>query len=158
MKIAFYETEKLFKGSYRIHIFDLCKYFNKLGHKSKVNPNNVDEFDVIIYGKNLEPVGASNFSVKEILLDNRNYKIFEIENCRIYTNTNDVAYIKDKKVITFLKQNKSPFYSVKTGNVSGYNDGGQVKFTILTTTKNKSEILKNFKKNLRIVISRWLVA
>ena len=26
------------KGSYRIHIFDLCKYFNKLGHKSKVNP------------------------------------------------------------------------------------------------------------------------
>ena len=27
------------------------------------------------------------------------------------------SYIKDKKVITFLKQNKSPFYSVKTGNV-----------------------------------------
>ena len=58
------------------------------------------------------------------------------------------SYIKDKKVITFLKQNKSPFYSVKTGNVSGYNDVGQVMFKTLTTTKNKSEILKNFKKNI----------
>ena len=57
-------------------------------------------------------------------------------------------YIKNKKEITFLKQNKSPFYSVKTGNVSGYNDVGQVMFKTLVTTKKKSEILKNFKKNI----------
>ena len=37
-------------------------------------------------------------------------------------------YIKGKKEIAFLKKNKSPFYSVKTGNVSGYNDVGQVMF------------------------------
>jgi len=58
------------------------------------------------------------------------------------------SYIKNKKEITFLKQNRSPFYSVKTGNVSGYNDVGQVMFKTLATTKKKSEILKNFKKNI----------
>ena len=58
------------------------------------------------------------------------------------------SYIKNKKEIAFLKQNRSPFYSVKTGNVSGYNDVGQVMFKTLITTKKKSEILKNFKKNI----------
>ena len=57
-------------------------------------------------------------------------------------------YIKGKKDITFLKQNKSPFYSIKTGNVSGYNDVGQVMFKTLISSKKKSEILKNFKKNI----------
>ena len=46
------------------------------------------------------------------------------------------------------KQNKSHFYSVKTGKVSGYNDVGQVMFKTLVTTKKKSEIFKNFKKNI----------
>ena len=58
------------------------------------------------------------------------------------------SYIKDKKEITFFKKNKSPFYSVKTGNVSGYNDVGQVMFKTLIKAKSKSEILKNFKKNI----------
>ena len=44
--------QKNYSKETRIHIFDLCKYFNKLGHKSKVNPKNIDDFDVIIYGKN----------------------------------------------------------------------------------------------------------
>ena len=57
-------------------------------------------------------------------------------------------YIKGKKDITFLKKNKSPFYSIKTGNVSGYNDVGQVMFKTLASTKKKSDILKNFKKNI----------
>ena len=57
-------------------------------------------------------------------------------------------YIKDKKEIAFLKKNKSPFYSIKTGNVSGYNDVGQVMFKTLISTKKKSEILKSFKKNI----------
>ena len=57
-------------------------------------------------------------------------------------------YIKGKKEIAFLKKNKSPFYSIKTGNVSGYNDVGQVMFKTLISTKNKSHILKNFKKNI----------
>ena len=37
-------------------------------------------------------------------------------------------YIKGKKDFAFLKENKSPFYSIKTGKVSGYNDVGQVIF------------------------------
>ena len=57
-------------------------------------------------------------------------------------------YIKGKKDITFMKKNKSPFYSIKTGNVSGYNDVGQVMFKTLISTKKKSDILKNFKKNI----------
>ena len=57
-------------------------------------------------------------------------------------------YIKGKKEIVFLKKNQSPFYSIKTGNVSGYNDVGQVMFKTLVSTKKKSEILKNFKKNI----------
>jgi actin-related protein len=57
-------------------------------------------------------------------------------------------YIKGKKEIAFLKQNKSPFYSVKTGNVSGYNDVGQVMFKTIVSTKKKSDIAKNFKKNI----------
>ena len=57
-------------------------------------------------------------------------------------------YIKGKKEIAFLKKNKSPFYSIKTGNVSGYNDVGQVMFKTLVSTKKKSDIIKNFKKNI----------
>ena len=57
-------------------------------------------------------------------------------------------YIKGKKEITFLKKNKSPFYSIKTGKVSGYNDVGQVMFRTLISTKKKSNVLKNFKRNV----------
>ena len=58
------------------------------------------------------------------------------------------SYIKGKKEIVFLKKNKSPFYSIKTGKVSGYNDIGQVMFKTLIQTKKKSEILKVFKRNI----------
>ena len=66
----------------------------------------------------------------------------------VYDSKKLKSYIKNKKEVAFLKQNKSPFYSVKTGNVSGYNDVGQVMFNTLVTTKKKSEIFKNFKKNI----------
>ena len=55
-------------------------------------------------------------------------------------------YIKGKKEIAFLKKNRSPFYNIKTGNVSGYNDVGQVMFRTLLSSK--SDVLKNFKKNV----------
>ena len=57
-------------------------------------------------------------------------------------------YIKGKKEIAFLKKSRSPFYSIKTGKVSGYNDVGQVMFRTLISTKKKSDVLKNFKKNV----------
>jgi len=52
-------------------------------------------------------------------------------------------FIKGKKEIAFLNQNKSPFYSIKTGKVSGYNDVGQVMFKTLISTQKE---VRNFKK------------
>ena len=49
-------------------------------------------------------------------------------------------YIKGKKEIAFLKKNRSPFYNIKTGKVSGYNDIGQVMFQTLISSKKKSQI------------------
>ena len=57
-------------------------------------------------------------------------------------------YVKGKKEIVFLKKNRSPFYNIKTGKVSGYNDIGQVMLQTLISSKKKSEILRNFKKNI----------
>ena len=55
-------------------------------------------------------------------------------------------YIKGQKKITFLKKNKSPFYSIKTGNVSGYNDVGQVMLKTLISTKKNLIFLKTLKE------------
>ena len=55
-------------------------------------------------------------------------------------------FIKKKKDFSFLKKNKSPFYNIKTGNVSGYNDVGQIMFN--TLSKGSINIEKRFKKNI----------
>ena len=57
-------------------------------------------------------------------------------------------YIEGKNEVAFLNKNRSPFYSIKTGKVSGYNDVGQVMFKTLISTKKKSDVLKNFKRNI----------
>jgi hypothetical protein len=66
----------------------------------------------------------------------------------IYNEKNLKSFIKNKKDIAFFKKNRSPFYSIKTGEVSGYNDVGQVMFKTLTQTKDQKNILTNFKKNI----------
>ena len=66
----------------------------------------------------------------------------------VYDQKKLKKYIKGKKEIAFLKKNRSPFYNIKTGNVSGYNDIGQVMFQTLISSKKKSEIFRNFKKNI----------
>ena len=66
----------------------------------------------------------------------------------VYDQKKLKTYIKNKKDFSFLKKNKSPFYSIKTGNVSGYNDVGQVMFN--TLVKDKKNLEKRFKKNLLI--------
>jgi len=66
----------------------------------------------------------------------------------VYDEKKLKSYIKRKKDIAFFKQNRSPFYSIKTGEVSGYNDVGQVMFRTLTATKEKKDIIINFKKNI----------
>ena len=64
----------------------------------------------------------------------------------IYDQKKLLKYVKGKKDFTFLKKNRSPFYKIRTGKVSGYNDIGQVMFkTLLEGHKN---IKKRFKKNI----------
>ena len=64
----------------------------------------------------------------------------------VYNQKKLLSYIKGKKDFTFLKQNKSPFYNIRTGKVSGYNEIGQVMFkTLLEDHRNIEE---RFKKNI----------
>ena len=62
----------------------------------------------------------------------------------IYSPKKLKNYIKGKKEIAFFQKNKSPFYSIKTGEVSGYNDVGQVMFQTIITSKKKNGYFKKF--------------
>ena len=64
----------------------------------------------------------------------------------VYNQKKLLNYIRGKKDFTFLKRNKSPFYSIKTGKVSGYNDIGQVMFK--TLIEGNTNIEERFKKNI----------
>ncbi len=65
----------------------------------------------------------------------------------VYDQKKLLSYIKGKKDFTFLKNNKSPFYNVKTGKVSGYNEIGQVMFK--TLIEGHQNINARFKKNIK---------
>ena len=64
----------------------------------------------------------------------------------VYNQKKLLTYIKGNKDFTFLKKNKSPFYNIKTGKVSGYNDVGQVMFK--TLVEGHENIEERFKKNI----------
>ena len=64
----------------------------------------------------------------------------------VYNQKKLLTYIKGKKDFTFLKNNKSPFYNIKTGKVSGYNQVGQVMFQ--TLIEGHENIEERFKKNI----------
>jgi hypothetical protein len=64
----------------------------------------------------------------------------------VYNQKKLLTYIKGKKDFTFLTKNKSPFYNIKTGKVSGYNDIGQVMFK--TLVEGHENIQERFKKNI----------
>tara|TARA_A200000113_G_scaffold44029_1_gene35668 strand:+ start:75 stop:1022 length:948 start_codon:yes stop_codon:yes gene_type:complete len=64
----------------------------------------------------------------------------------VYNQKKLLTYIKGKKDFTFLNKNKSPFYNIKTGKVSGYNDIGQVMFK--TLVEGHENIEERFKKNI----------
>ena len=66
----------------------------------------------------------------------------------IYSDKKLKSYIKGEKDIAFFKENKCPFYSVPLGRNSGYGDMAMVMFQTIITSKKKSEILDNFKKNI----------
>ena len=64
----------------------------------------------------------------------------------VYNQKKLHTYIKGKKDFSFLKKNKSPFYNIKTGKVSGYNEIGQVMFK--TLLEGHDNINERFKKNI----------
>ena len=64
----------------------------------------------------------------------------------VYNQKKLLTHIKGKKDFTFLKDNKSPFYNIKTGKVSGYNEVGQVMFR--TLVEGHEDIEERFKKNI----------
>ena len=64
----------------------------------------------------------------------------------VYNQKKLENYIKGKRDFTFLKNNKSPFYNIKTGKVSGYNEVGQVMFK--TLVEGHRDIEERFKKNI----------
>ena len=72
----------------------------------------------------------------------------------VYDKKKLSSYIKGKKDIAFFKQNRSPFYSIKTGEVSGYNDVGQVMFKTLTKTTNHKELLNFLKRILSKILDQ----
>ncbi len=64
----------------------------------------------------------------------------------VYDQKKLLSYVRGKKDFTFLKKNKSPFYNIKTGQVSGYNEIGQVMFK--TLVESHQNIEERFKKNI----------
>jgi|TARA_B110000093_G_C12930967_1_gene393518 hypothetical protein len=66
----------------------------------------------------------------------------------VYNEKKLKSYLKNKKDIVFFKENRCPFYSIKTGDVSGYNAVGQVMYKTLTNSKNQNNIIIDFKKNI----------
>ena len=64
----------------------------------------------------------------------------------VYNQKKLLTYVKGKKDFTFLKKNKSPFYNIKTGKVSGYNEVGQVMYK--TLVEGHENIEERFKKNI----------
>ena len=66
----------------------------------------------------------------------------------VYDEKKLKSYIRNIKTIAFFKENRCPFYSIKTGEVSGYNAVGQVMFKTLVNTFNQNDIITDFKKNI----------
>ena len=64
----------------------------------------------------------------------------------VYNQKELLTYIRGKRDFTFLTKNKSPFYNIKTGRVSGYNEVGQVMFK--TLVEGHENIEERFKKNI----------
>ena len=63
----------------------------------------------------------------------------------VYNQKKLRTYIKGKKDFSFLKKNRSPFYNIKTGKVSGYNEISQVMFHTTGWTRKYRETFQ--KKN-----------
>ena len=78
MKIAFIDNNpNINKGSYRIHVHDLSYYFNKIGYESKINPSDLNNYDIVIHGKTKKPKFIQNKINGIITPDKENIKILK---------------------------------------------------------------------------------
>ena len=78
MKIAFLSNkDDIKRGSYRIHIDNLSKYLNSINIYSKINPNNIDNFDVIIYDKGCNSIKTKNKLYGIITPSSDDYKLIK---------------------------------------------------------------------------------
>ena len=102
MKIAFIDNNpKMSKGSYRIHINDLSYYFNQLGYESKINPSNLNHYDIFIHGKTKQPKFIKN-KINGIITPNKDdIKILKIVNFII------VGSVEEKE--SLIEHNKNCF-------------------------------------------------
>lgn len=78
MKIAFLSDKAdINRGSFRIHIDNLNKYLNSINIYSEINPDNIDNFDVIIYDKSCSSIKAKNKLCGIITPSSDDYKLIE---------------------------------------------------------------------------------
>ena len=100
-RVCFIQNVNISTGSYRIHINDLNIYFNKLGINSVINPRNVNDYDVIIYGKNSGIKYINNKIIGVVTPGSDNYDLLKKVNFII------VGSIEEKE--SMIKYNKNCF-------------------------------------------------
>jgi hypothetical protein len=102
MKICFIDYgPNINRGSYRIWINDLHLYLNKIGIYSEINPSNINEFDVVIYGKGIKAKLINNKIIGIINPAVNNYN--QLIDCNFII----VGSIEEKESI--IKYNKNCF-------------------------------------------------
>lgn len=102
MKIAFLSTNvNINRGSYRIHVDNLSRYLNSINIYSKINPNDIDNFDVIIYDKGFGIKKIKNKLCGFITPAADDYKLIKQADFII------VGSVEEKE--SFIKHNKNCF-------------------------------------------------
>tara|TARA_Y100000389_G_scaffold175135_2_gene185678 strand:- start:2791 stop:3753 length:963 start_codon:yes stop_codon:yes gene_type:complete len=181
MKICFIEKKWMEKGSYRIHVNDLNIYFNKIGIFSAINPTNVEDFDVIIYGKStsvqrkknkiigvITPSSDNYRLIKEVdflivgsveekesmIQYNRNCFIFpQIEN--MYLNEIPKKHIKKEEIIIGYHGNQNHLNHMNLGLKTALERlSKEYKIKLIVTAQNQNEWIQG-KPNVPYEFRKW---
>jgi len=181
MKVCLIENGNINTGSYRIHINDLNIYFNKIGTNSVINPRNILDYDVIIYGKNsqVKPInnkiigvitpGADNYALlknvnfiivgsieeKESMIKyNKNCFLFpQIEN--MYLNEIPKIHIKKEEIIIGYHGNQNHLNHMNCGLKDALERlSKERKIKLIFTCSNQNEWIQG-KPNINIEFRKW---
>jgi glycosyltransferase involved in cell wall biosynthesis len=113
MKICFISNGNINYGSYRIWVNDLNNNLNHLGYTSKINPQDPENYDIIIFGKNINVSKVLPSYVNKY--NNKKYGWINAPNDKnIFTkycidNLNFVIAGSIEEKDTLLKYNKNVF-------------------------------------------------